>query len=94
MPNNPEMDSCKRICLNIHGKNFVNAVAYLSINVTEIFTNAQIENNKKNQLSEVRNGRGRGRGLGNGNWKTDQHDGCGGHGRGGRSGEGYGGNPY
>ena len=42
--NNLEIDAYKRIFLNTHGKNSVNAVAYLSVQVTEIFSNEQIEN--------------------------------------------------
>ena len=56
VPNNSEMDACKRILLNTHGKNFVNAVAYLSGQVTTIFPNSQIKNKNKRRLSEVRNG--------------------------------------
>ena len=44
VPINYEMDSCKRILLDMQGYNFVNAVAYLSGQVTNIFTNAKIEN--------------------------------------------------
>jgi hypothetical protein len=64
VPNNSEMDACKRICSNTHGNDFVAAVAYLSGQVTELFPNAQLDNKKKRKVSEVNGGRGRGRGGG------------------------------
>ena len=40
--NYSEMDACGRILLNTCEQNFFNAVAYLSVQVTEIFPSAQI----------------------------------------------------
>ena len=78
VPTNLEMEACKRILSNTHGKNFVNAVAYLSSQVAEIFLNAQIENKKKLQLSMVRYEQRQGRRRGRGCWKSDRRAGCGG----------------
>ena len=66
VPNNPKIDDCKCIFSNTHGQIFFNAVAYLSVQVTQIFPNAKIENKKKRQLSDVRTGQGGGRGHGHG----------------------------
>ena len=51
---NLEMDSCKHICSNMDRQNFVNSVAYLSSQITDIFPNSKIENKKKLRLLEVR----------------------------------------
>ena len=84
VPNNSEMDACKRICSNTHAGDFVAAVAYLSGQVTELFPNAQLENkSKKRRVSEVAGGRGRGCGNkshGRGRFQRGGH----GSGRGGR----------
>ena len=78
VPTNLEMEACKRILSNTHGKNFVNAVAYLSSQVAEIFLNAQIENKTKLRLSELRTALGQGRGCGRGFWQSDRRErGCG-----------------
>ena len=83
------MDACKLIFSNKHGHNFVNEVAYLSIQVTNILPNAKIENKNKCRLLEVITGQVRGRGCGCWRYKSDLCDrGCfhtiGGHGGGGR----------
>ena len=87
-PNNSEMETCKRIFLNTHGKKFVNEVAYLSGKVTGIFSNEQIQNKKNDCLSKVRTRIGRGRGRGYGLWQSNRLDGGGGHGRGVQCGRG------
>ena len=66
LTNNLEMDPCKCILLSMHGHNFVNAVDYLSGQVTEIFPKAQVKNKKKCRLSEVRTRQGQERGIGRG----------------------------
>ena len=90
---NLEMDSCKCICSNMHRQNFVNAVAHLSRQVTKIFPNAQIENNMKLRILEVRTRQRRDRVCGRGRRKRDRYDRGGGRGRDGSSGGGHDGNP-
>ena len=81
--NNAQMEACKRICSSTHGGNFVNAVAYLSGQVTELFPNAQLDGNKrKRRVSEARGG-GRGGRGGRGRGRFQRG------GRGGRGGRGY-----
>ena len=86
VPNNGQMESCKRICSSMHGTSFVDAVTYLSAQVTEIFPYAQLEGKKtfKRRISELHTERGQGRGRGHGRFSR----GGGGGGRGGRGGRG------
>ena len=46
VPNNAQMEACKRICSSNHGTDFVGAVAYLSSQLTEIFPTTQLESKK------------------------------------------------
>ena len=87
------MDACKLICYNMRGQNFVNAVAYLSVQIVEIFLNAKIENKNKCRLSEVRTEWVRNIGRGHGPWKSYRHDGGVVWGIGGSGGGGSGGDP-
>ena len=93
VPNNSEMEACKRILSNTHIQNVVNVVAYLSFQVTKISPNTQIENKKKRRLSEVRTGQIQGIGHGSGRWKSERCDGVSGHVIGGYGGGGCGGDP-
>ena len=74
VPNNSEMDACKCIFSNTNGYNFINAVAYLSSQVTEMLPNVKVKNKKKHRLLKVRTGQGRGIGRGHGRWKSDRRD--------------------
>ena len=87
VPNNGQMEACKRICSSMHGTSFVDAVTYLSAQVTEIFPSAQLEGKKtfKRRILELDTGRGQGRGRGRGRFSRG-----GGGGRGGRGGRGRG----
>jgi hypothetical protein len=71
--NNGQVEACKRICSSNHGSNFVDAVTYMSAQVTEIFPNAQLEGKKayKRRISELGTDRGRGRGRGRGRFNRD-----------------------
>ena len=87
VPKNLEMDACKKFFSNTHKQIFFNAVAYLSGQVTEIFTNTQLENKKKRRLSEVRTKQRRGTGHGCGNCQSNRRNGGSGRGSGGRGGD-------
>ena len=44
--NNGQIEACKHICSSTHGANFVDAVASISAQVTEISPNSQLEGKK------------------------------------------------
>ena len=44
--NNRQIEACTHICSSTHGAKFVDAVAYMSAQVTEISPNAQLEGKK------------------------------------------------
>ena len=46
VPNNAQMEVCKRICSSNQGTDFVGVVANLSAQVKEIFPKAQLESKK------------------------------------------------
>lgn len=91
VPNNPGVEAVKRICSNAHGDNFLDAVTYLSSEITNLFPEAQLEakSGKRRRISEVRGGgRGGGGGRGRGRGRGGRGFGRGRGGRGSPSGRG------
>ena len=50
VPNNAQMEACKRICSSNHGTDFVGVVAYLLAQVTEILPTAYLESKTSYKL--------------------------------------------